>query len=187
MQRRILLLAFLIASIAVQWWAHATYRWADTAPRMAGKRAPEFTLTALDGSSVSLEQFRGRLVILEFWASWCGPCREEFVALKKWRDEQAQTGLLDSVVVFSVNMGEEREVVESFARRHAVPFPVLLDPDQSVSGRYGVRSLPTILFIEPKGRVAHAMSGYSSDIGAQLTNILHAKAWTRIPFPKEES
>ncbi|HEU4930151.1 MAG TPA: TlpA disulfide reductase family protein, partial [Candidatus Krumholzibacteria bacterium] len=155
-------------SVAVQWWAHATYRWADPAQRMVGKRAPDSAITALDGSSISLDKFRGRLVILEFWASWCTPCREEFGVLERWRDEQRHTGLLDSVVVFSVNMGETREQVESFVRHNSVPFPILLDPDTSVSSRYGITSLPTIVLIEPKGRVAHTVTGFSPEIGETL-------------------
>lgn len=187
MQRRALILAFLIVSVAVQWWAHATYRWADPAQRMAGKRAPEFSLTALDGSSVSLEQFHGRIVILEFWASWCLPCREEFGVLEKWRDEQFQAGLLDNVVVFAVNAGETRDVVESFTRGNTVPFPVLLDTDGAVSARYGVTSLPTIIIIEPKGRVGYSMTGFDPGVGERLTGILRAKPWTKLPLPKEDS
>src|SRR5262245_39994573 len=156
MQRKILILAFLIASIAVQWWAHHTYRGGSSASAAIkrGEAAPGFSIERLDGSELSLASLRGQVVILDFWATWCGPCRSEFVTLESWREKEASTGLLDSVMVVAINTGEDRQLVERFVEKNEISFVVGLDPNGDLAAKYGVASLPTLIIIDRQGNVA---------------------------------
>ena len=160
---------FVVASVAVQFWAHKTYR-AEPSPAIErGDAAPNFSVQGLDGSQLSLSALRGQLVILDFWATWCAPCRSEFAALEAWRERELSTGLLDSVVVVAVNTGEEREEVERFIKEHAIPFAVALDPDGDLAAKYDVKSLPTLVLIDEAGTVAKIRIGYDPMVGKELS------------------
>ncbi len=118
----------------------------ETAPEV-GKLAPDFQLSALDGGSVSLSDFRGRPVLINFWASWCGPCRYEMPFLQRIHEEQAANGL----VVLGVNLGESPDEVREFMGEFGLTFPTLLDSRQDVALTYNVRGIPTTLLIDEDG------------------------------------
>jgi peroxiredoxin len=120
--------------------------------------APAFALEDLAGRRVSLADFRGRAVFLNFWATWCAPCREEFPAMVTLSRELGEQGL----AVVAVNFQEDREAVRAFAREFGVPFPVLLDPSGGVAERYGVRALPTTVFGDRQGMLVGLALGYRS-------------------------
>jgi thiol-disulfide isomerase/thioredoxin len=166
------LAAFVVASIAVQYWAHKEYRAAPSNAIDRGDDAPGFAVERLDGGEISLASMRGRIVILDFWATWCAPCRSEFVALEKWRENESSSGLLDSVVVVAVNTGEERGLVERFVKEHEISFTVALDPDGDLAAKYGVTSLPTLVLIDRKGRVAQTRVGFDPMVGMGLSSWL---------------
>ncbi len=114
-----------------------------------GKQAPEFRLPGLDGQPVSLSDFRGRPVFVNFWASWCGPCRYEMPFIqeiyedKRWSDK--------GLVILAIDMGESRSTAEDFMRSSNLSFPVLLDADQQVALRYNVRAIPTTFLVDKDG------------------------------------
>jgi len=163
---------FVIASVAVQYWAHSTYRAAPSTSIDRGDAAPGFSIERLDGSELSLAALRGQVVILDFWATWCAPCRSEFVVLEKWRENEASTGLLDSVVVVAVNTGEDRRLVERFTEANKISFTVALDPDGDLAAEYGVTSLPTIVIIDRQGNVAQTRVGFDPMVGMELSSWL---------------
>ena len=163
---------FAIASVAVQWWAHATYRGDSSTSIKRGESAPGFAVERLDGSELTLASLRGNIVILDFWATWCAPCRSEFAALEKWREEESTTGLLDSVVVVAVNTGEDRGLVEHYVEKNKISFTVALDPDGKLAAQYGVTSLPTLIFIDRKGKVAKTQVGFDPMVGGKLSHWL---------------
>lgn len=112
--------------------------------------APGFELPDLQGDSHGLERYRGRAILLHFWATFCVPCRKELPELERaWRSHRA-SGL--TVLGVAVDRGDAR-LVERFARDHGVTFPVLLDPQGTVRNRYEVRGLPTTYLIGPDGRI----------------------------------
>jgi cytochrome c biogenesis protein CcmG, thiol:disulfide interchange protein DsbE len=112
-----------------------------------GQPAPDFTLTASDGSTYRLSELRGRPVVINFWATWCGPCKDEMPAI----DEAYQTHRDAGLIVLAVNVEESAERVATYAAKLKLTFPVLVDREGSVSARYRVRSLPTTVFVRPDG------------------------------------
>lgn len=114
-----------------------------------GRIAPDFRLPALGGGTVRLSDFRGRWVLLNFWASWCGPCRAETPELQRHATEADQ----ERLVVIGVNLQETAAAAERFVGEFAVTYPIVLDRDGSVAQAYGVRVLPVTFLVDPDGRV----------------------------------
>jgi len=112
-----------------------------------GDLAPDFTLTELNGRDMSLSDLRGQAVILNFWATWCFPCREEMPLL----DKEYQAKKEDGLVVVGVNVGESPTQVQEFVDEIGVTFPIWLDQSQQVSRRYRVFGLPSTFFIDREG------------------------------------
>ncbi len=112
-----------------------------------GNLAPDFTLTGLDGQEVSLSDFRGRPVLINFWASWCGPCRLEMPFLQAVHEKWAGKGL----VVLGVNIQEDRVIVEKFVESTGLTFPILLSPGSRVPLSYNVRGIPATFLIDADG------------------------------------
>lgn len=130
-----------------------------------GRYAPDFTLTDLNGEAVSLSDWRGQVVLLNFWASWCAPCRQEMPLLQATYTAYADDGL----VVLAVNMGEEKRRVENFAVDLALTFPVLADEEITVGTLYRVRGVPTTFFIDRDGVIRQRYVGpLSADVLASI-------------------
>jgi cytochrome c biogenesis protein CcmG/thiol:disulfide interchange protein DsbE len=124
-------------------------------PAAEVEAAPDFSLQTADGRTIQLSDYRGQVVLLNTWATWCPPCRDEMPDLEAYyRKRQA-----DGFVVLAVNSQESAETVASFLEEHDFTFPVLLDPDGVVMRRYGIRGLPTSYFIDRDGVVRGVWSG----------------------------
>jgi len=124
----------------------------------AGALAPNFNLTAMDGSEKTLGAMRGTALLVNFWATWCVPCRNEMPAIQQAYD--ARRGL--AFVVWGVNVGETRDQIESYARELGLSFPLLLDGDTRVSHQYHVFGLPTSVFINRNGVIQEVIIGEMS-------------------------
>jgi len=120
-----------------------------------GHYAPDFTLSTLDGDTISLSDLRGKVVLLNFWASWCAPCREEMPLLQAAHNAYSDGDL----IVLGVNMGEETRRVVAFASDLALTFPVFPDEETSVGTLYRVRGAPTTYFIDREGIVRQRYVG----------------------------
>jgi peroxiredoxin len=128
-------------------------------PRMlAGAPAQSFPVKRIDGSPDALENYRGRVVVMNLWATWCPPCREEMPALQKLYEEYRAQG----VVVLGIDQGEASRVAAKYAREHGVTYPILIDEDQQYGRAYAAVGLPTTIVI---GRDGHIVKG----IDGQLT------------------
>jgi len=112
-----------------------------------GNLAPDFQLNNLEGEPVSLSDFRGNPVMLNFWATWCSPCVREMPDIQSMYDEQSIKGL----VLLPVNMGGTSSQVKGFLQSHNLSLPVLLDIDRDVAQKYGIRYIPTTFFIDKDG------------------------------------
>ncbi len=126
---------------------------------LAGQRALDFELQDLAGNAVKLSDYRGKTVVLNFFATWCGPCQVETPHLNEtYLDMQDE-----DVVVLAVNLtfsrGSEKDDVAEFVKEYDVAFPVLLDEMAEVSDMYRVRSIPTNIFIKPDGIIYNSFSG----------------------------
>ena len=119
----------------------------STQDTKADDMAPDFQLYNLEGELVSLSDFRGSPVILNFWATWCGPCISEIPYLQQVHEEWSDKG----VVLLAVNMGESPSEVEQFVGGNNLSFPVLLDVRQEVAQMYGIRYIPSTFFIDKDG------------------------------------
>jgi thiol-disulfide isomerase/thioredoxin len=120
---------------------------------------PAFTLKDLSGKTVSLSQFKGKAVFLEFWATWCGPCRVSMPSVEKVHDEYAARGLQ----VLGMNVDEDASAVPAFAREMGISYPVLLVGHSGVDADYGVTGIPAFLLIDKQGRAVASWVGYESD------------------------
>ena len=118
--------------------------------------APQFTLDARSGSKISLSQYKGQVVMLNFWASWCGPCREEMPALDAFAAEQGDNG----IEVIGVNVEPDSKAAEGFLKETPVSFPVIYDKDSTVSKAYDVSGMPSTVIIDRKGNIRVLHRGY---------------------------
>ncbi len=118
--------------------------------------APDFTLRALDGPNLRLQEQRGRVVMVNFWATWCGPCRQEMPQLNKLYDKYRSAGF----VLLGVNVDEDSRNAATAAAKLGVKFPVLLDSDKKVSQLYDLATMPSTVLIDRDGRVRYVHRGY---------------------------
>jgi peroxiredoxin len=124
-----------------------------SAPRV-GTSAPDFTLLNLDGESVSLSDFRGRPVLINFWASWCGPCKVEMPAIQAVYEQHQEEGF----VVLAVAVDDSTENARRFIDEHGLTFQALMD-DGSVASAYRVFGLPASFFVGADGKIAAVHTG----------------------------
>ncbi len=120
-----------------------------------GQEAPSFTLVGVDGNSYSLSAYHGRTVLVNFWATWCPPCRQE------WPELLAFAQQIDplQVAILAVNSEEDPGLVQSFVGTETLPFPVLLDGEGTVGDTYRVTGLPTTFLVSPEGVVLQVIPG----------------------------
>lgn len=112
-------------------------------------KAKDFTLVDLNGNKVSLSDFRGKKVFLNFWATWCPPCKAEMPEIEKVYQETKDSDF----VILAVEIGEPLDTVKPFISKNNYNFKVLLDQDQSVASAYGISAIPTSFFIDEEGNI----------------------------------
>ncbi|MEI8013567.1 MAG: redoxin domain-containing protein [Nitrospira sp.] len=120
-----------------------------------GMQAEDFRLTDLTGKEQSLSQYRGKVVLLNFWATWCKPCTTEMPAMQTAYDKLREKGF----VVLAVNELEDDAKVREHIKQYGHTFPVLMDRDNKVANQFGVFGLPVTVFIDQEGRVQEYIKG----------------------------
>ncbi len=126
---------------------------AAVAPQSA---APDFTLRSVSGPNFRLQEQRGRVVLINFWATWCGPCRQEMPHLNRLYDKYRAAGF----VLLGVNVDEDAHNAADLALKLGLKFPVLLDTDKAVSHLYDLSTMPSTVLIDRDGRVRYVHRGY---------------------------
>lgn len=130
--------------------------------------APTFTLPSRAGDNVSLDQLKGKVVMLNFWASWCGPCRTEMPLLEQMHKRYSSLGF----TMVGVNVEANTADAERWLKDTPVSFPVLFDRDSKVSKLYDVNAMPSTVFIDRKGNIRYLHKGYKAgDEGEYLNQI----------------
>ena len=118
--------------------------------------APDFTLRAMDGPNMRLQEQRGRVVMINFWATWCGPCRQEMPHLNRLYEKYRASGF----VLLGVNVDDDTRNAAEVATKLGVKFPVLLDTDKRVSKLYDLSTMPSTVIIDRDGKVRYVHKGY---------------------------
>jgi peroxiredoxin len=118
--------------------------------------APSFTLTAKGGSNVSLSQYKGQVVMINFWASWCGPCREEMPLLESIYKKYNKLGF----TMIGVNVEPDSKAADEWLKATPVSFPILYDTDSKVSKLYDVAGMPSTVIIDRNGNLRKLHRGY---------------------------
>jgi len=132
--------------------------------------APEFSLPTPEGKTISLAQLRGQVVFLNFWATWCPPCRVEMPSMERLYGEFKDAGL----IVLAVDMGESARQVARFMKEFRLSFPALLDTNSDVSNRYGVRGLPTTFLVDRSGRIVGVAIGPRDWAGSESKALIRS-------------
>jgi peroxiredoxin len=124
--------------------------------------APDFTLRSLEGRNLRLAEQRGQVVLVNFWATWCGPCKQEMPHLNRLYDKYRSSGF----VLLGVNVDEDMRQASGTAAKFGLHFPVLLDADKSVVKLYDLQSMPATVLIDRDGKVRYLHRGYREGLEA---------------------
>jgi cytochrome c biogenesis protein CcmG/thiol:disulfide interchange protein DsbE len=124
----------------------------------AAEPSPPLPSAVLQGPAATLASLRGRPALVNFWASWCLPCRQEAPALERlWRS------LHGSAAVVGVDFDDERDAAREFIRSHGLSYPMLSDPSGAAGPRFGFSGLPTTVVLDPRGRIVETLRGPQSE------------------------
>ena len=135
-----------------------------------GDRAPGFALADQRGIGVSLRDYAGKLVLLNFWATWCAPCVREIPSLNRLYEQFADAGF----VVLAVSVDEDEEQYRKFLADADVAFPTARDPERAVSSRYGTAKYPESYLIDGEGRVLRKYVGAEEWLGPEIVNYIRS-------------
>ncbi len=134
--------------------------------------APDFTLRTMNGPNLRLAEQRGRVVMVNFWATWCGPCRQEMPQLDRLYQKYKSSGF----VLLGVNVDDDVRKAADVAGKLGVSFPVLLDTDKAVSKLYDLSTMPSTVLIDRDGKVRYVhrgyLTGYEDNYDKQIRELL---------------
>jgi cytochrome c biogenesis protein CcmG/thiol:disulfide interchange protein DsbE len=146
----VLVVAFIVGMIAV--FAYPNYR--EGEPSLRGRPAKDFSFS-LDGKPARLSDFRGKIVVLNFWATWCPPCVEETPALNKLQVALSPLG----GTILGVSLDDDAKTYDDFLKAFTVGFPTYRDPGKRIAPTYGTTMYPETYIIDPKGRIDRKIIG----------------------------
>lgn len=150
------------------WATLDAYEKMGIAKSKTSRSAPDFSVRDIHGNRVHLEDFKGKVIFLNFWATWCEPCKEELPSMQRLYESMKNKNF--EILAVSIDRGNE-DRVRKYVKEYNLTFPVLLDPDQKIRKKYFVLGLPTSYLIDAKGTLKGFVSGaraWDSDFSKQV-------------------
>jgi cytochrome c biogenesis protein CcmG, thiol:disulfide interchange protein DsbE len=135
-----------------------------------GDAAPAFALPTAPVGTISLDQLRGQVVYVDFWASWCGPCRRSF----PWMNEMQQRYGGRGVTIVAINVDAKRADADRFLRQYPATFAVVYDSTGATPGAYAVKAMPSSYIIDPQGRIAGVEQGFLEERRAAVEETIRS-------------
>ncbi|QWC22366.1 redoxin domain-containing protein [Bacillus haikouensis] len=136
-----------------------------------GASAPDFELTTLNGEKVKLSDYKGKKVILNFWATWCPPCKAEMPHMQKYYEKNAEKENVEILAVNLTSMDDGRDKVQEFADGYELTFPIPLDVDGAIGEEYRAFTIPTTYMVDTKGLIQHKIVGpMNEDMMAEMVS-----------------
>lgn len=163
-------LLVLVAIVGLAAWRALVSGVEEGSVEAGSSPAPAFDLAALDGERYRLDDFSGRVVLVEFWATWCGPCRLQAEILDRLYQEVGS----EDLEFLAVSLGEPEDVVRDFVHKEPFPYPVLLDPEETLGYALEIYALPTVMIVDGGGQITFLRPGISD--GEILRQALAAAA-----------
>lgn len=162
-KKRPFLKCFLVLCLCLGWAFLLLHCAKEKKPSSA--LAPDFTLKTIDDQEINLSQLKGKVVLLDFWATWCGPCRESIPHLVHLYKTYRGNGF--EMIGISLDKGDP-QVVRNFAKSMDIPYPIVIAPE-NVIRNYKVTKIPTSFLIDKEGRIRESIIGFNSTIAQQMT------------------
>jgi peroxiredoxin len=166
MQFKTFLRAALLNGLALGCAGHAL---AGTGAATAGA-TPDFTLPARDGGTVHLADLKGQVVMINFWATWCGPCRQEMPLLAQLHAKYEPLGF----TLLGVNVEPDSAAAVAWLKGVPVPFPILFDTESKVANVFGVEGMPSTVFVDRNGKVRYVHRGYQPGDEAKYADMIRS-------------
>ncbi|GKU79401.1 thiol-disulfide oxidoreductase ResA [Paenibacillus sp. L3-i20] len=143
---------FALATVAIGYAIWSSFPRNEEGGRV-GDTAPSFSLSGLDGETIRLTDYRGKGIIINFWASWCKPCTNEMPLMNEAYAESPD------VEIIAINVGEKPEKAKRFAEELGLKFPVALDQDNEIKKKYRISGLPVTLLVDKDGKIVERITG----------------------------
>ena len=150
---------FAVLAVAFVWISRSWTIGEPIGAPSAESQSADFRLASLDGAPLGPPDFNGKVVVIDFWATWCGPCRLQAQILDELHREYDP----GEVQFLAIDLGEDEATVRDYVAKAPFPYPVLLDPTEELSMRYEIFGLPTVMIVDPKGRITFKRTGVTDE------------------------
>lgn len=148
--------------------AYFALRQRQARPLAIGDNAPDFTVPALPSGTLNLNSYRGHVVVVNFWATWCPPCVEETPSLEQFAEKMRDHG----VIVLSVSVDEDQKALRDFVEKYQISFPVGRDPDRALAARFGTWQFPESYILDRHGLLAEKIANAADWSDPRIQNFV---------------